>query len=89
MHTLSASLGHQVLYLGQSTPLDAAIEAGDEWNPDLIITGALSGLSVEDPDDFILKASAGFGGKKLIFAGALAEIAARKKIRGVFPCRSD
>jgi len=82
-------LGHQVLYLGQSTPLDEAIEASEAWNPDLIITGARSGISVQDPDDFIIKASANFRGKKLIFAGALAETAARKKIRGVFPCRSD
>ena len=83
------SLGHQVLYLGQSTPINAVLEASDEWNPDLIITGALSGLSVEDPDDFILKASTLFGGINLLLAGTLAQSAARRKIRGVFPCRSE
>lgn len=82
------SLGHQVLYLGQSTPLNAAIEASEEWSPDLIITGALSGISVEDPDDFVMKASSLFRGKKLLLAGSLAEAAAKSKKSGVFPCRT-
>jgi MerR family transcriptional regulator, light-induced transcriptional regulator len=83
------SLGHQVLYLGQSTPLNTAIEANEKWNPDLIITGALSRISVEDPDDFILKVSTSFSGKKLLLAGSLAEAAAKRKIRGIYPCRYE
>ena len=83
------SLGHQVLYLGQSTPLNSAIEASEEWNPDLIITGALSGISVEHPDDFILKLSTLFSGKKLLLAGLLGDAAANRKIRGVYPCRTE
>ena len=86
---IARRLGHQVLYLGQTTPLDAAVQTGEEWNPDIIITGALSGLSVEDPEEFILRASACFKSQKLIFAGILAEAAARKRVRGVFACRSD
>ena len=83
------SLGHQVLYLGQSTPLKAVVEASEEWRPDIIITGVLSGISVEDPDDFIAKASPLFGGIHLLLAGSLAQAAVRKKIRGVYPCRSE
>jgi len=83
------SLGHQVLYLGQSTPLNAVVEAGEEWEPDFLITGALSGISVEDPDDFVLKASSFFSGKKLLLAGILADAAAKLKIRGVYPLRSE
>jgi len=86
---IARKLGHQVLYLGQSTPLDTAIEASEEWNPELIITGTHSGLSVQEPDDFVLNAIASFRGKKLIFAGSLAETAARRKIRGVFSCMND
>jgi MerR family transcriptional regulator, light-induced transcriptional regulator len=82
------SLGHQVLYLGQSTPLNAAIEASKEWSPDLIITGALSGISVEDPKDFIMKARSLFGGINLLLAGSLAQAASKRKIRGVYPCRT-
>jgi MerR family transcriptional regulator, light-induced transcriptional regulator len=83
------NLGHQVLYLGQSTPLNAALEVSEIWNPDIIITGVLSGISVTEHDDFIMKASQSFPGKKILFAGLLAETAAKKKIRGVFPCRTD
>ena len=86
---IARRLGHQVLYLGQTTPLDAAVQTGEEWNPDIIITGALSGLSVEDPEEYILRASACFKSQKLIFTGILAEAAARKRVRGVFACRSD
>lgn len=85
---IARSLGHQVLYLGQSTPLDAAVEASEEWSPDLIITGALSGISVEDPDDFITKASTLFGGINLLLSGSLAQAAKRRKIPGVYPCRT-
>jgi DNA-binding transcriptional MerR regulator len=83
------NLGHQVLYLGQSTPLNVAFDVSEIWNPDIIITGALSGISVTEPDDFIMKAVKTFAGKKILFAGLLAETAANKKIRGVFPCRTD
>jgi DNA-binding transcriptional MerR regulator len=82
------NLGHQVLYLGQSTPLNVALDVSEIWNPDIIITGALSGISVEDPDDFILKVSTLFSGKKLLLAGSLAEAASKRKIRGVYPCRT-
>lgn len=85
---IARSLGHQVLYLGQSTPLDAAVEASEEWSPDLIITGALSGISVEDPDDFITKARTLFGGINLLLSGSLAQAANRRKVPGVYPCRT-
>ncbi len=54
------NLGHKVLYLGQSTPINAVIEVAEKWNPEIIITGALSGLSVKDTDEFILKLSRSF-----------------------------
>jgi hypothetical protein len=83
------NFGHQVLYLGQSTPLNVALDISEIWNPDIIITGALSGISVTEPDDYIMKACKTFPGKKILFAGLLAETAAKKKIRGVFPCRTE
>jgi DNA-binding transcriptional MerR regulator len=54
------NLGNKVLYLGQSTPINAVIEVAEKWNPEIIITGALSGLSVKDTDEFILKLSRSF-----------------------------
>ena len=98
------NLGHKVLYLGQSTPINAVIEVAEKWNPEIIITGALSGLSVKDTDEFILRLSQFVFPieergedrrhgrpkiKKVLLAGFLAEIAEKKKIPGFFACRTE
>jgi MerR family transcriptional regulator, light-induced transcriptional regulator len=83
------NLGHVVLYLGQATPTNAVIEVSETWNPEIIITGSLSGLSVKDTDEFILKLSHSFSDKKVLFAGSLADIAENKKIPGFFACRTE
>ncbi|HBC79537.1 MAG TPA: helix-turn-helix-type transcriptional regulator [Bacteroidales bacterium] len=82
------SLGNKVLYLGQSTPLNAVVETCEVWDPDLLITGALTAISIGDPDDFVMKAGSLFRGKKLLLAGSLAEAAAKSKKSGVFPLRT-
>ena len=83
------SLGHIVLYLGQATPTNAVIEVAEKWNPEIIITGALSGLSVKDPDEFIMNLSHSLSDKRVLFAGSLADIAEKKKIPGFFACRTE
>jgi MerR family transcriptional regulator, light-induced transcriptional regulator len=83
------NLGHVVLYLGQATPTNAVIEVSETWNPEIIITGSLSGLSVKDTDEFILKLSHSFSDKKVLFVGALADIVENKKIPGFFACRTE
>jgi len=83
------NLGHVVLYLGQATPTNAVIEVSETWNPEIIITGSLSGLSVKDTDEFILKLSHSFSDKKVLFAGSLADIVENKKIPGFFACRTE
>jgi DNA-binding transcriptional MerR regulator len=83
------SLGHKVLYLGQATPIYAVIEVCETWNPEIIITGAHSGLSLQDTDEFILRLSQSFSDKKVLLAGFLADIAEKKKIPGFFACRTE
>jgi MerR family transcriptional regulator, light-induced transcriptional regulator len=83
------SLGHVVLYLGQATPTNAVIEVAEKWNPEIIVTGALSGLSVKDTDEFIFSLIHFFSDKKVLFAGSLADIAEKKKIQGFFACRTE
>jgi len=96
------NLGHKVLYLGQATPINAVIEVCETWNPEIIITGAHSGLSLQDTDEFILRLSQSFSmeerpktedrrpkTKKVLLAGFLADIAEKKKIPGFFPCRTE
>lgn len=85
---IARKLGNRVLYLGQSTPMKAVIEASWSWKPEIIITGAISGLSVKDNDSFIGELSESFPGIKILLAGSLASSAERKKSGNIFSCRS-
>jgi DNA-binding transcriptional MerR regulator/methylmalonyl-CoA mutase cobalamin-binding subunit len=83
------NLGHEVLYLGQSTPINAVIEVSAAWNPEIVITGALSGMSVKDHNEFVEKLSNSLSGKKILLAGSLAETAKKKKASTIIACRSE
>ena len=83
------SLGHIVLYLGQSTPVDALIDVSETWKPDILITGTMSGISVKDSEVFVMQLSKAFPGKKVLLTGLLGDVAEKKKITGVFSCRND
>lgn len=81
--------GHRVLYLGQSTPLLAATESARVWDPDIIITGVLSLLPIADPDLFLKELRNAFQGKKIIVAGALADMAEKRKHYHLNICRNE
>jgi methanogenic corrinoid protein MtbC1 len=83
------SRGHDVLYLGQSTPLPAVDTAVKSWNPDFIITGALSGLSVGDYDEFITGLKRIFPSGSILFAGSLADYVQTKRTAGIHPFFSE
>lgn len=81
--------GHRVLYLGQSTPLLAATESARVWDPDIIITGVLSLLPIADPDLFLKELRNAFQGKRIIVAGALADMAEKRKQYHLNICRNE
>lgn len=83
------SLGHRVLYLGQSTPLNAVLQASENWDPEILITGALSAISFKDTGDFISELSHSFPGKKILFSGFLAGVAEEKGSKSILACRSE
>ena len=83
------SRGHDVLYLGQSTPLPAVDTAVKLWNPDFIITGALSGLSVGDYEEFITGLKRIFPSGNILLAGSLADFIHNKKTPGINPVVSE
>jgi DNA-binding transcriptional MerR regulator len=83
------SLGNQVLYLGQSTPVRAAVEISETWNPQIIFTGSLSVFPFDDPEKYINELIISFPGKKILLAGALAGKAENKEKKGVFACKSE
>jgi DNA-binding transcriptional MerR regulator len=83
------SLGHEVLYLGQSTPLPAVETAVKSWNPDFIITGAMSGLSVGDYEEFVTGLKRIFPSGIILFEGTLADFVQNKNIAGIYPVDSE
>ncbi|MBN2666049.1 MAG: MerR family transcriptional regulator [Bacteroidales bacterium] len=83
------SRGHEVLYLGQSTPLSAVDTALKSWNPDFIITGALSGISAGDYEEFVTDLKRVFPSGSILFAGSLADFVHNEKTAGIHPIVSE
>jgi len=85
---LIRKLGHEVLYLGQATPFSALTGANEKWRSDIIITGALSYLSISEPEEYLKNLSSTFGSQKILVAGYLADEPALEKYNNIFPIRS-
>ena len=47
---LIRKLGHEVLYLGQTTPFPALAEVNEKWHSDMLVTGVLSDLSISESE---------------------------------------
>lgn len=83
---ITRKLGHETLYLGQSTPLTSVTGTSEKWNPDIVITGLMSGYP--DPEDLIRELSSSFPDKKVLVSGILANLAEDLKLQNIFPLRS-
>jgi MerR family transcriptional regulator, light-induced transcriptional regulator len=68
---IARKAGHEVLYLGQSTPFNALADVVGRWHPDIIVTGSLTGLPFARPEDYLKRISAAFRDKKILVSGAL------------------
>ena len=88
-HYLIRKMGHETIYLGQSTPLFAVEHVNNGWEADLIITGLMSGLPEVSRDDYLKRLSASFPKQRILVAGILAETAVKVKNNNVFPLRSS
>ena len=80
--------GHEALYLGQSTPFDALADVVERWNPDVLVTGALTGLPFSGPEDYLKRISTAFRDKKVLVSGALAYAADKVALDNVFSVAS-
>ena len=85
---LIQKLGHEVLYLGQATPFSALNEASDKWHPDILVTGALSELSVFEPEEYLIKLSTTFKSQKSLVSGSLADEPVIEKYKNIYSIRS-
>ena len=85
---IARKAGHDTLYLGQATPFNAMADVAARWNADIIITGSLTGLPYDRPEDYLKRLSAHFSNKKILVAGAMATAAGKKKFDNVFAVNS-
>lgn len=83
-----AKAGHEVVYLGQSTPFSALTDVVDRWHADILITGTLTGLPVVKPEVYLARLSSAFSSIKILVSGALAPAAVKKAFANVFPVNS-
>jgi DNA-binding transcriptional MerR regulator len=82
------SLGHEVLYLGQSTPLNAIADVVELWHPEYLVTGALSDLPFTTTKEYLEKLSNTFSGYKILVSGSLAFDTRKSSYNNLFPVRS-
>lgn len=82
------SLGHDVLYLGQSTPLNAIADVVELWHPEYLVTGALSDLPFTTTKEYLEKLSNTFSGYKILVSGSLAFDTRKFSYNNLFPIRS-
>jgi DNA-binding transcriptional MerR regulator len=80
--------GHDTLYLGQTTPFNALTDVVDRWHPDILVTGSLTGLPYDRPEDYLGRLSSVFAARKVLVSGAMAEVAARRKFPNIFAVTS-
>ena len=81
-------LGHETMYLGQSTPLWSVINVNNQWKADIIVTGLMSGISKIKPADFITQLANSFPGQKVLVSGVLADISIKIKYPNILKLKS-
>jgi MerR family transcriptional regulator, light-induced transcriptional regulator len=85
---IAAKAGHEVVYLGQSTPFNTLSDVVERWHPDILITGTLTGLPVGRPEDYLVRLSSAFSESKILVSGTLAPAAVKKAFNNVFAVNS-
>lgn len=82
------SMGHEVLYLGQSTPLNAIHDVIDKWQPDTLVTGALSALPFTSPEEYLILLRKTFPEQRILVSGELANAKANVDFPNIFAIHS-
>ena len=84
-HYIAKKLGHDTLYLGQSTPLSAVVTINQQWESDIIITGLLSGFPDFNSEEYLTLLDKSFPEQKILVAGELAVSASKLKNDHISP----
>jgi MerR family transcriptional regulator, light-induced transcriptional regulator len=85
---LIRKLGHEVLYLGQTTPFSALAEVNEKWHSDILVTGTLSYLPIPEPQDYLNNLSSAFKSQKILVSGSLADEPVLVNYYNIYPIRS-
>jgi MerR family transcriptional regulator, light-induced transcriptional regulator len=85
---LIKKMGHESIYLGQTTPLFAVTYVTAKWEADILVTGLMSGSTEIERDDYLKLLSKTFPQQKILVAGGLAETAIQLKLANVFSLNS-
>jgi MerR family transcriptional regulator, light-induced transcriptional regulator len=75
--------GHQILYLGQSTPLESVFEMAKIWKPDAVLTGTMTMMPFDEPSGYLAKLAGGLKGIVIFAGGTLAKHAGKKDLKGI------
>lgn len=75
--------GHELMYLGQFTPLQSVIEVDLIWNSDILITSFISTISGVIPLEYAEKMARTFMDKKVIFTGQLSKEVSELKYKNL------
>ncbi len=75
--------GHELMYLGQFTPLQSVIETDRIWNSDILITSFISAISGVIPKEYAEKMARTFMNKKVIFTGQLSKEVSELKYKNI------
>jgi DNA-binding transcriptional MerR regulator len=81
-------MGHESLYLGQSTPLFAVTEVLSKWKADIIITGLMSGFPGLKSDEYLSNLLKSFPKQKILVAGDFAKSAVNMKDSRLIPLQT-
>ncbi len=81
-------MGYEVIYLGQSTPVDSVIEVNEKWHSDILVTGLVSGMPFTRAGDYLNGLSNTFSKQKILVGGLLADEADKRNYPNVFSLRS-
>ncbi len=81
-------MGYEVIYLGQTTPIESVIDVNEKWQSDILVTGTVSAMSLTSPREYLKDLSTTFSKQKILVGGFLADEADKSNYPNVFSLRS-
>lgn len=81
-------MGHDSMYLGQSTPLSGVVTVNNKWKADILITGLMSGFPGLKSDEYLANLVKSFPKQKILVAGEFVKSATILKDKRLFPLQT-